>query len=81
MRFGDVRGVACNAGQLSGRALALPVDDQQGMLVGLTIFAPAFGQVVQYQFTSPPPVTPLPFHRSSPRARCKFSASFRRIGL
>src|SRR5580704_5797869 len=32
------------------------------MLVGLTIFAPAFGQVVPYQFTPPPPVTPLPFH-------------------
>jgi hypothetical protein len=32
------------------------------MLIGLVVCAPAFGQVVQYQFTPPPPVTPLPFH-------------------
>jgi hypothetical protein len=32
------------------------------MLIGLTVCAPAFGQVVLYQFTPPPPVTALPFH-------------------
>jgi hypothetical protein len=26
------------------------------------VLEPAFGQVVQYQFTPPPPVVPLPFH-------------------
>jgi hypothetical protein len=32
------------------------------MLAGVIVVTPAFGQVVQYQYTSSPPVTPLPFH-------------------
>jgi hypothetical protein len=32
------------------------------ILAGMTVVEPALGQVVQYQFTPPPPVTPLPFH-------------------
>src|SRR5215467_6232275 len=32
------------------------------MLAGVIVVAPAFGQVVQYQYTPPPPVAPLPFH-------------------
>jgi hypothetical protein len=32
------------------------------MLVGMMLCEPALGQVVQYQYTPPPPVVPLPFH-------------------
>jgi hypothetical protein len=32
------------------------------MLAGLMVCEPALGQVVQYQYTPPPPVVPLPFH-------------------
>ena len=32
------------------------------MLAGVMVVEPALGQVVQYQYTPPPPVVPLPFH-------------------
>lgn len=32
------------------------------MLAGTMVCGPALGQVVQYQYTPPPPVVPLPFH-------------------
>jgi hypothetical protein len=32
------------------------------ILAGMMVVEPALGQVVQYQFTPPPPVVPLPFH-------------------
>jgi hypothetical protein len=32
------------------------------MLAGAIVVTPAVGQVVQYQYTPPPPVVPLPFH-------------------
>ena len=34
--FGDPRDLKCNAGQASGRAGALPVDDQRGKRDGMT---------------------------------------------
>jgi hypothetical protein len=32
------------------------------IVAGVMVLGPAFGQPVQYQFTPPPPVQPLPFH-------------------